>query len=103
MSKEIKKCFYDEYIDDFDEYIEIQKIKELKNNTKYIELHNRIVSIKQNNAKIRDFIENSKVDTISADEMAKLLDLIRANGDINMLCERIIFKLGFKEACAIII
>lgn len=60
MSKEIKKCFYDEYIDDFDEYIEIQKIKELKNNTKYIELHNRIVSIKQNNAKIRDFIENSK-------------------------------------------
>lgn len=39
---------------------------------------------------------------MSADEMAKLLDLIRANDNINILCKRTIFKLGFKEACAII-
>lgn len=103
MNREIKKCFYNEYLDDFYEYIEIQKMKELKNNQKYVELHNKIVSIKQNNAKIRTFIEDNKVDTMSADEMAKLLDLIKANDNINVLCERIIFKLGFKEACTIII
>lgn len=68
-----------------------------------MELHNKIVSIKQNNAKIRDFIENNKVDTMSVDEMAKLLALIKANDNINILCERVIFKLGFKEACTIII
>lgn len=103
MSRETRKCFYDEYLDDFYEYIEIQKIEELKNDPKYVELHNKIVSIKQNNAKIRNFIENNKVDTMSADEMAKLLDLIKANDNINILCEGVIFKLGFKEACTIII
>lgn len=39
---------------------------------------------------------------MSADEMAKLLDLIKANDNINILCERTIFKLGFKEACIIL-
>lgn len=62
MNREIKKCFYDEYLDDFYEYIEIQKNKELKDNSKYVELNNKIVSIKQNNAKIRNFIENNKVE-----------------------------------------
>ncbi len=103
MNREIRKCFYDECLDDFYEYIEIKKIKLVRDNPKYLELHDKIINIKKNNAKIRKYIEDNEIETLSVDELSELLELIKANEDINVLYEKIIFKLGFKEACTILI
>ena len=47
MNRETRKSFYDEYLDDFCEYIEIKKMELVRDNPKYLELHNKIINIKK--------------------------------------------------------
>ena len=54
--------------------------------------------LKDLTSKISKGIEGERTVRVS-----ELLELIKANEDINVLYEKIIFKLGFKEACTILI
>ena len=89
--------FFDEYSDDFWDYMNANRMKMLKRNKKYKELMSKREKIKDDNPNVRTFLEDREIIDLTEDELNAVLDIFEIKEDISTIETTETFKLGAKE------
>ena len=89
--------FFDEYSDDFWDYMNANRMKMLKINKKYKELMSKREKIKDDNPNVRTFLEDREIIDLTEDELNAVLDIFEIEEDISTIETTETFKLGAKE------
>ncbi len=89
--------FFDEYSDDFWDYMNANRMKMLKRNKKYKELMSKREKIKDDNPNVRTFLEDREIIDLTEDELNAVLDIFEIEEDISTIETTETFKLGAKE------
>lgn len=97
MDEKIEKSFLDEYSDDFNEYIDNNRLSRWCKIPEYKELYDEISSIKLKYPKVIKFLEDGEFDTLSNEELQAVRDILILEHQIDSIKEKEIFKLGMKE------
>lgn len=95
-SKE-NKTFFDEYTDDFLDYLETNRMKILRENTEYKELADKIEKIKAENPNVRTFLEDKEAVPLSDVEQNAVLDILEIKDNMDTIEMKETFKLGGRE------
>ncbi len=93
----IETTFFDEYSDDFMDYLEKNRMKILKGNTEYKKLTERIEKIKVANPNVRTFMEDKEAVELTDVELNAVLDILEVEDDIDTIEMKENFKLGARE------
>lgn len=96
-SKENAKSFFDEYTDDFLDYLEVNRIKIVRENAEYKELENKISKIKADNPNVRTFLEEREAVPLTEVEQNAVLDILEIQGKMDNIEMKEVFKLGGRE------
>lgn len=94
---ETKTVFFDEYSDDFYDYLNTNRVRMLKENAEYKELEVKREKIKADNPNIRAIFEDKEAVQLTEDEVKDVLDMLEIEGDINTIETIENFKLGARE------
>lgn len=94
---EMETAFFDEYSDDFMDYLEKNRMKILKGNTEYKKLTERIEKIKVANPNVRTFMEDKEAVELTDVELNAVLDILEVEDDIDTIEMKENFKLGARE------
>ena len=89
--------FFDEYSDDFWDYMNANRMKMLKINKKYKELMSKREKIKDDNPNVRTFLEDREIIDLTEDELNAVLDIFEIEEDISTIETTETFKLGARE------
>lgn len=89
--------FFDEYTDNFFDYMEINRKEILNNNTEYREIASQIEKIKVDNPNVRTFLEDGEAVELTDVELNAVLDILKLQGCIDNIELKSSFKLGAKE------
>ena len=89
--------FFDEYTDNFLDYMEINRKEILNNNTEYREIASQIEKIKVDNPNVRTFLEDGEAVELTDVELNAVLDILKLQGCIDNIELKSSFKLGAKE------
>lgn len=95
--EETKTVFFDEYSDDFYDYLNTNRVRMLEENTEYKELEVKKEKIKADNPNIRAIFEGKEAVQLTEDEVKAVLDMLEIEGDINTIETIENFKLGARE------
>lgn len=95
--EETKTVFFDEYSDDFYDYLNTNRVRMLKENAEYKELEIKREKIKADNPNIRAIFEDKEAVQLTEDEVKAVLDMLEIEGDINTIETIENFKLGARE------
>lgn len=93
----IETAFFDEYSDDFMDYLEKNRMKILKGNTEYKKLTERIEKIKVANPNVRTFMEDKEAVELTDVELNAVLDILEVEDAIDTIEMKENFKLGARE------
>lgn len=96
-SKENTKTFFDEYTDDFLDYLETNRMKIVRENAEYKELENQIKNIKAENPNVRTFLEEREAVPLTDVEQNSVLDILEIQGKMDNIEMKEVFKLGGRE------
>lgn len=96
-SKENTKSFFDEYSDDFLDYLETNRMKIVRENAEYKELENQIKNIKEENPNVRTFLEEREAVPLTDVEQNSVLDILEIQGKMDNIEMKEVFKLGSRE------
>lgn len=96
-SKENTKTFFDEYTDDFLDYLEVNRMKIVRENAEYKELENKISKIKADNPNVRTFLEEREAVPLTDVEQNAVLDILEIQGKMDNIEMKEVFKLGARE------
>ena len=94
---ETKTVFFDEYSDDFYDYLNTNRVRMLKENAEYKELEVKREKVKADNPNIRAIFEDKEAMQLTKDEVKAVLDMLEIEGDINTIETIENFKLGARE------
>lgn len=94
---EMETAFFDEYSDDFMDYLEKNRMKILKGNTEYKKLTERIEKIKVANPNVRTFMEDKEAVELTDVELNAVLDILEVEDAIDTIEMKENFKLGARE------
>ena len=94
---ETKTVFFDEYSDDFYDYLNTNRVRMLKENAEYKELEVKREKVKADNTNIRAIFEDKEAVQLTEDEVKAVLDMLEIEGDINTIETIENFKLGARE------
>lgn len=96
---ETKTVFFDEYSDDFYDYLNTNRVRMLKENAEYkeLEVKREKVKVKADNPNIRAIFEDKEAVQLTEDEVKAVLDMLEIEGDINTIETIENFKLGARE------
>ena len=94
---ETKTVFFDEYSDDFYDYLNTNRVRMLKENAEYKELEVKREKVKADNPNIRAIFEDKEAVQLTEDEVKAVLDMLEIEGDINTIETIENFKLGARE------
>ena len=94
---ETKTVFFDEYSDDFYDYLNTNRVRMLKENAEYKELEVKREKVKADNPNIRAIFEDKEAVQLTEDEVKDVLDMLEIEGDINTIETIENFKLGARE------
>ena len=97
MEQNIEKCFLDEYSDDFEEYIDKNRIFKWMKKPEYQKINKEICDLKSKYPKVAVYMEDGKIEELTEEELRALRKIINLEKKINELEEKEIFKLGMKE------
>lgn len=97
MDEKIEKCFLDEYSDDFNEYIDNNRLSRWCKIPEYKELSDEILKIKERYPRVTTFLENGDIELLSKEELQAVRDVLNIEHQIEGIEEKEIFKLGMKE------
>lgn len=92
-----KKIFLDDYTDDFMGYLEENRMARLRKVEEYMNIENEINRIKNNNPKVRLFIDDRENVELSKEELDNVLKILNLQGDLENFEYKETFKLGVKE------
>ena len=97
-SNEVKrKSFYNDYSDDFFEYIEDYKTSYLMKKKEYREIIKKVRTLKENNPKVEELVEDGKIEILSLEELKIVQELLKLGNQIDIIEQKEIFRLGMKE------
>jgi len=96
-SKGDTKTFFDEYTDDFLDYLEVNRMKIVRENAEYKELENKISKIKADNPNVRTFLEEREAVPLTDVEQNAVLDILEIQGKMDNIEMKTVFKLGSRE------
>ena len=94
---ETKTVFFDEYSDDFYDYLNTNRVRMLKENAEYKELEVKREKVKADNPNIRAIFEDKEAVQLTEDEVKAVLDMLEIEGEINTIETIENFKLGARE------
>ncbi len=89
--------FFENYSDDFYDYLNVNRIKMLKENIKYKKLANEVKKLKKDNPNVRSFIEDKEIVSLSNTELKFILKILKIQEEMDDIEQKEIFKLGVKE------
>lgn len=95
--KEENTIFFDEYSDDFWDYMNTNRMKLLKRNKEYKEYVAKREKIKLENPNVRTFLEDREAIELTDVELNCILDIFEIEGDIETIETTETFKLGARE------
>lgn len=90
--------FFDDFADDFLEYLEVNRTDALKERKDYKKSNKKIKEIKCKYPNVRTFIEEKEPVKLSDDEQYELLNILSEQENLETIELKEAFKLGFKEA-----
>lgn len=96
-SNEDTKSFFDEYTDDFLDYLETNRMKIVRENTEYKQLEDEISKIKAENPNVRTFLEEREAVSLTDVEQNAVLDILEIQGKMDNIEMKEVFKLGGRE------
>ena len=96
-NNEDNTIFFDEYSDDFWDYMNTNRMKMLKGNKDYKEYMAKREKIKSENPNVRTFLEDREIIDLTEDELNAVLDIFEIEEDISTIETTETFKLGAKE------
>lgn len=96
-SNEDTKSFFDEYTDDFLDYLETNRMKIVRENTEYKQLEEKVSKIKEENPNVRTFLEEREAVPLTDVEQNAVLDILEIQGKMNNIEMKEVFKLGGRE------
>ena len=96
-NKEMENGFLDDFTDNFMDYLENNRMERLRKEEGYLEIENKINEIKDNNPKVRIFMDNREKVKLSDEELDKILEILNLQGDLENFEYKEIFKLGARE------
>lgn len=91
------KTFFDEYTDDFLDYLEVNRMKIVRENATYKELENKISKIKADNPNVRTFLEEKEAVPLTDVEQNAVLDILEIQDKMDIIEMKEVFKLGSRE------
>lgn len=95
--KEENTIFFDEYSDDFWDYMNTNRMKLLERNKEYKEYVEKREKIKLENPNVRTFLEDREAVELTDVELNCILDIFEIEGDIETIETTETFKLGARE------
>jgi len=96
-SKDNTKTFFDEYTDDFLDYLETNRMKIVRENAEYKQLADEISKIKAENPNVRTFLEEREAVPLTDVEQNAVLDILEIQGKMDNIEMKEVFKLGGRE------
>lgn len=96
-SKDNTKTFFDEYTDDFLDYLETNRMKIVRENAEYKQLEDEISKIKAENPNVRTFLEEREAVPLTDVEQNAVLDILEIQGKMDNIEMKEVFKLGGRE------
>lgn len=93
---ETKSIIYKNINEIFD-FFEDEKQKRLKENQEYQEINRTIENIKNKYPRVKDFMQNDKVDSLSKEEMKAILEIIELYENRAMYEANEMLKIGLRE------
>lgn len=96
-SKDNTKTFFDEYTDDFLDYLETNRMKIVRQNAEYKQLEEKISKIKAENPNVRTFLEEKEAVPLTDVEQNAVLDILEIQGKMDNIEMKEVFKLGGRE------
>lgn len=92
-----QKTFFDEYTDDFLDYLETNRMKIVRQNAEYKELEDKVSKIKAENPNVRTFLEEKETVSLTDVEQNAVLDILEIQGKMDNIEMKEVFKLGGRE------
>ncbi len=96
-NNEDNTIFFDEYSDDFWDYMNTNRMKMLKGNKDYKEYMAKREKIKSENPNVRTFLEDREAVELTDVELNSILDIFEIEGDMETIETTETFKLGARE------
>lgn len=96
-NNEDNTIFFDEYSDDFWDYMNTNRMKMLKGNKDYKEYMEKREKIKLENPNVRTFLEDREAVELTDVELNSILDIFEIEGDMETIETTETFKLGARE------
>ena len=94
----VDSIFLDKYDDDFLEYLEENKMKNLSKQEKFKKLEEKEKKLKNKYPNISKFLGNKENIKLSVEEQKAILEILNLYEEKDVLEQKECFKLGFKEA-----
>ena len=94
----VDSIFLDKYDDDFLEYLEENKMKNLSKQEKFKKLAEKEKKLKNKYPNISKFLGNKENIKLSVEEQKAILEILNLYEEKDVLEQKECFKLGFKEA-----
>lgn len=94
----VDSIFLDKYDDDFLEYLEENKMKNLPKQEKFKKLEEKEKKLKNKYPNISKFLGNKENIKLSVEEQKAILEILNLYEEKDVLEQKECFKLGFKEA-----
>lgn len=95
--KETDNTFFDDFTDDFMDYLEDNRTARLRKKAEYLETEKKINKIKNENPKVRSFIDDRETVKLSEKETETVLEVLSLQGDLDTMEYKETFKLGVRE------
>lgn len=95
--KNNQETFFDKYTDDFLDYLEVNRIKIVRENAEYKDLEDKISKIKADNPNVRTFLEDREAVPLTDVEQNAVLDILEIQSKMDNIEMKETFKLGSRE------
>lgn len=95
--KNNQETFFDKYTDDFLNYLEVNRIKIVRENAEYKDLEDEISKIKADNPNVRAFLEDREAVPLTDVEQNAVLDILEIQDKMDNIEMKETFKLGSRE------
>ncbi len=88
-------------INEISDYFEEQKYRNLKKNKEYDKIRHKIEEIKNKYPRVREFLEDDKIEQLTKKEMKAILDITELQNDRAMYEADEMLKIGLREGKAL--
>lgn len=95
---EKENTFFEEYKDDFIDYLEKNRMENLREREEYNKISNEISKIKEKYPNVRSFLEDNEYINLTEDELKAVLKILDLQASIDVEETKEVFRLGAKEA-----